>query len=130
MSSATKSTGFIALMAVLIAGAACVAIATALLTVGTDLQRSSLVYEQSSQARSIATACAEEGLQKIRENISFTGTNTLTFTAGNCTYVVTNVSGSMTILATGTVQDVVRKVRVYATIASQSISITSWQEIE
>jgi hypothetical protein len=121
--------GYVALLTVLIVGAATTAIALALLTIGTDSQRSSLVTQQSVQARQLANACAEEALQQIHDATSFVGTNTLTLGAGSCSYTVTNTgTTTRTITASGTVNTVARKLSVYATISASSISVTSWQE--
>ena len=125
-----RDSGYIALISVLIVGAAATAISTALLLTGADAQRTTLVSKRSVQARNLATACAEEALQIMHDNTSFTGTNTLNLGAGSCTYTVTNTGGSArTVDATGTVGSVVRKAKVYVTINSLNISITSWQEV-
>ncbi len=122
--------GYIALIAVLVVGAATLAIALALLVGGTDSQRSALITQQSAGARSLAKSCVEEALQQIRDNAAFTDTNTLAFGQGNCTYTVTNTGGNnRTIDASGTVGNVVRKIQAHATINTSSISITSWQEV-
>ena len=124
------SHGYIALIAVLIIGAACVATSVALLTSGTDSQRSSLVTQQSMQARQLAQGCAEEALQQIQSNTSFIGANNLTLGQGSCSFAVASTgSSTRAIDASGTVGGVVRKVKVYATIGGSSISITSWQEV-
>lgn len=124
-----QQAGYIALLAVLIMGAASLATALALLTTGTDSQRSTLVTQQSVQAQSLASACAEEALQQMHDNTAFTGTNTLTLGQGGCSYTVANPGGSSrTITTTGTVGNVVRKLTISATIGASSISITSWQE--
>ncbi len=122
--------GYIALLMLLIVGAATTAIALVLLTIGTDAQRSALITQQSIQARQLANACAEEALQQIHDSTSYTGTNSLTLGAGNCNYIVTTTGASTrTITTTATVGAAVRKLAVYATIGSSSISITSWQEV-
>jgi hypothetical protein len=122
--------GYVALIAVLIVGAASLAIGLTLLTTGTDSQRAALATQQSMQARSLADACAEEALQQIYTSASFTGSSNLSQGQGSCTFTVTNTGGNnRTIDTTGTVSGVVRKVKVYVTITSSSISITSWQEV-
>jgi hypothetical protein len=122
--------GYIALMAVLIVGAASLAIGLALLTMGADSQRSTLVLQQSAQALSLATACAEEALQEIHDDTTFTGTGNLNLGEGTCSYTVTNTGGSnRTITTSGIVGSVTRKLEIYATIGVSSISIISWQEI-
>ncbi|HSX28914.1 MAG TPA: hypothetical protein VLF60_05705 [Candidatus Saccharimonadales bacterium] len=126
----THESGYIALLAVLIIGAATTAIALVLLTTGTNSQRSGLIEQQSKQARALATACAHEALQQIHDNIAFAGTNSLSLGQGSCTYTVTVTAGTTrTITTTGTVGSVVKKVQAYVTIGTSSISITSWQEV-
>lgn len=125
-----NSSGYVALITVIIVGAVTTAIGTALLLTGSDSQRSMLTSQQSAQARNLANACAEEALQQIHDSTSFTGTNTITLGQGSCSYTVINTGGSnRTINATGTVGSVVRKSQVYATIGSSNISIISWQEV-
>jgi len=122
--------GYVALLAVLIMGAASLAISLALLTTGTDAQRSTLVTQQSAQARNLAGACAEEALQQIHDNTAFTGNNALNHGQGTCSYTVTSTGSATRVVDTsGTVGSVVRKIKVYVTITSSSISVTSWQEV-
>ena len=122
--------GYIALISVLITSAAAMAIATTLLITGTDAQRVNLVMQRSIQARQLAHGCVEEALQKIHESTTFTGTSSVTLATGACSYTITNTGGSgRTINATSTVTNVVRKVTVYVTIGSSSVSITSWQDV-
>lgn len=123
--------GYVALLAVLIIGAAALAISLALLTAGADSQRSALIELRSKQARSVAIACGQEALQQIHDNIAFTASNiSLTQGADSCTYSVTATSGNARTIATSaTAGNVVRKAQAYVTIGSSSISITSWQEV-
>lgn len=129
-SRTTAQSGYVALLAVLIVGAASLAIASALLLTAADSQRSTLVSQQSAQARNIATACAEEALQQIHDNTSFTtaGTN-MSVGAGSCTYVVTNTGGSnRTITTTATVGTAIRKLQLTITIGT-TITVNTWQEV-
>lgn len=123
-----RSDGYVALLAVLIVGAASLTIATTLLLTGTDSQRYTLIFQQSAQARVAADACVEEALQQMHDNTSYTGTAGLSFSPGSCSYTVTNTGGNnRTINASGTVGNTIRKLQVTATIGS-SIAIVSWQE--
>ena len=125
-----KPGGYIALLTVLIVGAAALSIGLLLLVVSADAQRATLVVQQSVQARNLASACAEEALQVIHDSTAYTGTSSLTLGAGSCTYTVTTTGTSTrTIDTAGTVGSVVRKTKVYVTIGSSSISISSWQEV-
>lgn len=122
--------GYIALLAVLIVGAVATAIALALLTIGADSQRATLVEQQSRQARALSIACVQEALQQIHDLTTYTGTDSLALGQGSCSYTVTNTGATTrTITTSATVSSVVRKNQVYVTIGSSSISITSWQEV-
>jgi len=122
--------GYIALLAVLIVGAASTAIALTLLLTGVDAQRSGLVQQQTAQARQLANACAEEALQVVHDNTAYTGTANLTLSTGSCSYTVTNTGTSTrTISTSATLNNIVRRVTVYVTIGASNISITSWQEV-
>ena len=63
-----KQDGYVALLVVLIVGTASLAIVTALLIGGTDSQRMTLAELRGTQARNLNDACAEEGLQVIRDD--------------------------------------------------------------
>jgi len=121
--------GYVALLAVLIVGAAATIIGVMLLFTGFDSQRSTLTRQQATQARGIASACAEDVLQRMHDNTALSGSGNATIGIGSCIYTVT-ISGTSTrmIDVSASVGDVVKKLKVYVTIASSSISVTSWQE--
>lgn len=126
-----NQSGYVALLAVLIVGAAATAIALALLTIGTDAQRSMLVEQQSKQARGLAVACGEEALQQIHDNVALGATNsTLSLGQGTCAYNVSvNTGATRTITATGTVANVVRKISASVTVGASTITISSWKDV-
>lgn len=126
-----NESGYVALMSVLVVGAAATAIALTLLTSGSEAQRAMLVEQQSKQARSLAVACAQEALQQIHDNSGFTSTNTiLTLGQGRCTYTVAvTAPTTRSILTKATVGNVVKNIQVYVTLNTSNISITSWQEV-
>ena len=122
--------GYVALLTVLIVGAAATAITLALLASGADSQRSMLIEQQSKQGRALAVACAQEALQQVHDNIAFSGTNSLSLGQGSCIYTVSVVTGTTrSLVISGTIGNVVKKVQINATIGTSSISITSWQEV-
>ncbi|HTE58609.1 MAG TPA: hypothetical protein VK694_07785 [Verrucomicrobiae bacterium] len=126
-----ESSGFIVLLAVLIVGAVSLAMATLLLTRGIDTQKATLSNQQSVQARGLAGACAEEGLQQIRDNTSYIGTNNLNLGAGTCTYTVASAGASTrTVTVSAAVGAATRKTTAYATIGTSTISVTAWQDVQ
>jgi len=121
--------GYIALLAVLILGAAATAIGLAILSIGADSQRSTLIEQQSRQARALAASCGQEALQLIHDNIAFSGTGNVSLGQGSCTYTITITAGTTrTITNVATVGNIVRKSQAYVTIGSSAISVSSWQE--
>lgn len=130
MNKLKNQKGYVALMTVLIIGAAATAITTTLLLTGTDASRVALGEQRSTQARKLADSCGEEMLQVIHDNTTYVGTGTITLPTGSCNYTVTSTgSNTRTINADSTVGNVVRKIRAYVTINAVSLSISSWQEI-
>ena len=123
--------GYIAVLATLIIGAVSLGITLSVLTLGTATQQNALATQRGAQARALADACAEEGLQQLQETAGvYTGTDTMTLSGQSCSYTVTNTGGSSrTVSTSATVGNVVRKMLVYVTITASSISVTSWQEV-
>ena len=122
--------GFIALLSVLIVTAVAVSITVALLIMGVGSSRTSFARQQSTQARALADACAEEALQEIHDSVSYEGSDTLTLGQGTCDYRVTKLTGqNRTIDATGTVGTIIRKVNVVIDSITPDINILSWQEV-
>ena len=121
--------GYITLVSVLIVGAVGLAITISILLFGLNSSRTSFALEQSIIAKNLANACAEEGLETIRENTTFVGTNTFYFENGNCTYEVINNGGSnRTINSSGLVADIVRRVQINIDALSP-VNVVSWQEV-
>lgn len=122
--------GYSLLLAVLIIGAIAVAITVSLLLLGIDSSETSFSLEQSKKARGLANACAESALQEIRNSTPFTGSDTINFSDGSCSYTVTNDGGSnRSIESSGTVGDVVKKISVSIDQINPDINIVSWQEV-
>lgn len=125
-----KSGGYVTLLSVLVLGAVGVAIAVSLLLLGLGSSRTSFALEQSNQAKALANACAEEALQQIRDATPFTGTGNLALGQGTCSYTVTSQGAqNRTIIASGTIGTIVRKVKIIINNISPVIQVISWQEV-
>ena len=125
-----KQNGFVTLISVLVVSAVGIAIAISVILLGLGLSRTSFAYEQSNQAKALANACAEEGLEQIRDSVFFTGTGNLAFGQGTCMYTVTTQGGqNRTIASIGTVGTIVRKAQVIISAINPSIVLSSWQEV-
>lgn len=149
-----NNSGYVALMSVVIIGAAAAAIAVSVLLLGLASSRTSLVLAQSSQARALAEGCVEHALQAISDSSNvapadsshfngdsshfvpgdsshFSGGGNYSFRLGTCSYEVSSRGGeSGVIAATGTVGTVIRKLRVVISSIHPAITVVSWQDVE
>lgn len=129
MNSQNKK-AFTTLLAVLIITAIALAVSTSLLLLGLNSSKTSFAIEQSNQAKALANACAETGLQQIRSSTPYVGTGNLTLGNGTCNYTVTNTDGTnRTVTAYGTVGTIIRRISISVTAINPKIIISSWQEI-
>lgn len=125
-----KQDGYIALVSVLVVGAVGVAITLSLILLGVGSSRTSFAIEQSTQAKALANACAEEAMQQMRDSTPFTGSGSLTLGQGTCSYTVTSQGGqNRTITASGTVSTTLRKVEIIINSINPTIQVVSWQEV-
>ena len=125
-----SKSGFITLLSLLIAGAVGLAIAVSLITLGIDYSKSALVSEESALSKSLTNSCAEEALEKIRENQNYSGSSGINFGQGSCTYQVLNLGGqNRQINASGSVRNSIRKAKVLLNQVSPLIKASSWQEM-
>lgn len=123
--------GFVALVAVLIIGAVGLAIAISLTLLSAGFAKTSLVIQQSQQAKSLANACAEYGLEKLRESTGYAGNETLTIGSSTCSVLAVLGSGNSnrTVQTTSTVGTITRKIKVLVSQVTPQIQLTSWQEV-
>lgn len=125
-----SESGYIVLISVLVVSAVGVSVALAVIQFGLGSSRSSFALEQSAQSRSLVNACADEALEQIRENSSFSGNGSLTLGQGTCAYSVVNLGGeNRFITASGTVGTIVRKSQISIDALNPVINILSWQEV-
>ncbi len=128
--SATHKNGYALLLGILVIGAVAAAITTSLLLAGITSSRTSLADEQSKRAIGYVNSCLEEALQQIHDSTPFTGSSTIAFNNGSCTFTVTSQGAqNRTISASSTVGTVVRKARVVIDKITPSINVVSWQEV-
>ncbi|KKU34251.1 MAG: hypothetical protein UX57_C0001G0047 [Candidatus Uhrbacteria bacterium GW2011_GWE2_46_68] len=123
--------GFATLAGILMVGAIGAATATLVLFFGSDFSRSVLSAQQSYEAKALARACADTALLAIHNNISYTGSDSLTLGQGTCEYVIT-VTGptSRLIQSSGTVGEVTRNIEISISRLMPTISISSWQDVD
>ncbi len=125
-----NKSGFTLLITILIVGAVVLAIASTLFLMSVGAAKNIAVAEASARAGAMADACAEEALEKIRESTTFIGYGTLSLGGESCGYLVTGLGGqNRRVVASSTVSDVVRKVKITVDTINPLINVTSWQEV-
>ena len=128
---ANLKSGYVTLVSVLVAAAVGITVASSLLLLGLGATRTSYTFGLSNQSKSIANACAEEALQKIRDSAGFSGTGSLNFGSGkSCTYTVAALSGeNRTVTTSANVGGVIRKIKIDINKIIPNITFSSWQEV-
>jgi hypothetical protein len=128
--SAGHKRGYLTLITVLIVAAIGIAASLTVLTLGIGVSQGTTAYDDLHEGRALANACAEEALQAIRAQTSFTGNGNLTLGTGTCTYAVTN-SGeeNRTVNTEGRAGDSFIRLRVELTSINPELIVSSWQEV-
>jgi len=122
--------GYIALISVIVIAAIGSALMISLIASGIDASKTDFSLQQAGSARSLASSCAEEALQKILETSTTTGIGNLTIASGTCSYLITSINGqNITINATGLLGTVTRKIKVVIATTTPGISLSSWEEV-
>jgi len=117
--------GFITLISVLLLGAVGLAITLSLLLLGISSSRTSFTMEQGTETSGIVDTCAEDALERLRKNPSFSGTVTFPLYDGTCTYTV---SGSV-IQVTGEKANIVKRLVITVTQTTPYVLVGSWEEV-
>lgn len=122
--------GYITLFSILIISAIAASLALTLVLIGIGSAKTGLTFGQARQSEQLATACAEEAMEKIRTDANFTGADTLNYSSGTCTYTVTNGGGqNRTIDASGIAGEALRRVKVQLTSVTPNLVVSSWQDV-
>lgn len=121
--------GFSTLFVVIVLGSVALGLILYLSTSSLWSIRSSIGSATSNQTRALIDACAEVALETMRENTSYTGSDSVTLEGNMCSYTVISNGGDVrTITVMGTIGNITRKLRITST-AFNPILISSWQEV-
>lgn len=122
--------GYVIIISVLIVGTVGLVITVVLALLSNDFYRTSFSLEQSNQSKALSNSCVETALQVVRNDNYYFGTDTVSLGQGTCDYLVIDTGGeTREIQSTGTVGNIVRKVRVTVSEINPEILINSWQEV-
>jgi len=124
-------TGMIALTTVLIIGALLLVMGIGIATRTMIAQNITLDQEQSTQALSLATSCAEYALVKLSESHMYTGNETVFFGTESCILLPIEIPDPLgrTIKAQASYQGYTKRVLVQITSIHPPLEIGSWQEV-
>ena len=128
--------GAVALVSVIVIMSVLVSVGIAVSFLGINETVLSGIFQDGETAFSIADACTEEGLFRLKDNQTYTGSS-FSLDGGSCNVSVTNITGNTyRIDGVGVYKDHTRIIVANVTIRSngQSNSITaiinSWKEAE
>ena len=122
--------GYIALISVILISAIGLSIMLSVIATGIDASKTDFSLQQSGGARSMASSCAEEALEKILETSTTSSNGALTIASGTCVYLITSTNGqNITINSTGFLGTVTSKIQVVIASTSPSITLSSWEEV-
>jgi hypothetical protein len=123
--------GYIALISVILMSALGLGIMLSVIAAGVNAGKTDFSLQQSGGARSLASSCAEEALQKILETSTTTSNGNLTIGSGTCTYLITSTSSgqNITIASTGVLGTVTSKIKVVIATTTPGITLSSWEEV-
>ena len=128
----TKAEGFVSIATVLILMLVVATITVTVITVQIDNNRMYRVLSDESRARANADSCVEIALNKLKENSTYTGNETLNTDHGTCQIVGVAGTGNTNrvISVQGMYNNVTRKVKVTVATVNPLMSLTSWVETD
>lgn len=131
MKKPKKQLGYVALIAVLIIGAAVLNISLSSVIVSITNNMNGLSYQNLSQATALSHACGEKALMDLKENEAYAGNETVNLGNGTCeVLVVENLGDQSRVIKTiGRVNNTIRKTRIEISSINPDINIVSWQEV-
>jgi hypothetical protein len=119
--------GFIALVTVLIIFAIVLLVGLSISLLSINEAQMGLRKSQSSQAYFLANLCAEDALMKLKEDINYSGNETIEIEGGSCQ--ILPIEGKWTIKTISNFQNQVKKIKIMVSQVNPKMIISSWQEV-
>lgn len=125
----TRQHGYIVITSAIVLFSVGSLIALSLLAFTAGFAKDNRAQERSNQAKALANACGEMGVQKLLTSIVFVGTIDVSIGQGSCAYIVTNPTAATALISTtGTVGTQIRKVQINLNLVP--LAVTKWQEVQ
>ncbi len=101
------------------------------LLLGIGSSRTSFNAQQAAEAKALASACAEQALDSLRQNTSYSGDETINLGNGSCDIQSIGGSGNSdrTIQVIGKINTIQRKIKIEITEVQPNMTISTWQEV-
>lgn len=127
----SSHSGYILLITILMIGAVASAILSSLLLLGISANQVSLSVLESNTSLSLAQACAEYGLLKLRQSPSYAGNEFVMVGTSPCEILsVGGIGNNNRVLCTeGKIGDSVRRLQIVVNQVLPTTKIYSWQEV-
>lgn len=123
--------GYIALISILILGFVGLTIVVSYMLIGLNSSEMSLETIQGSKARALANACGEIALRNLKQDINYTGDETLFLGEGFCEIKPVIINGSTRIFEVeGTVDNSLRRIRIELNEISPNVLESLWEEVD
>jgi hypothetical protein len=119
--------GFIALVTVLIIFAIALLIGLSVSLLSISEAQMGLKKSQSSQSTYLANLCAEDALMKLKEDINYSGNETIEIGGGSCQ--ILPIEGNWTIKTIANFENQVKKIKIIVSQVNPQMLISSWQEV-
>jgi hypothetical protein len=119
--------GFVALITLLILFLISVSLGIGLGFRSISRSKTALSIFYSSRAFYLANLCAEEALMKLKENIYYSGGETISLNEGSCE--ILPIKGNWTIKTIGNFKNHTKRVKIIVNQVNPEISIQFWQEV-
>ena len=123
--------GYIALITILIISGVVLLIASSTGLFGISETDMGLIENQSTEAYYLANACAEYALERLKNNLNYSGNETLDINDGSCyVHPLEGVGNEDRVIKViGTLANQTRKIKITIEEVNPSITISSWQEV-
>lgn len=123
--------GFMALTSILIISAISLGIAVSISLLGVGESKSSLALKKGQEALTIAQACGEESLFRLKKDSTYTS-GSLNVGNGTCNISVTGSGADRTVDVIAHISDLSlyeKKIRLVVKLSGTAVNLISWQEI-
>ena len=131
MSNLKNQKGYIALISILIISGIALFIAINASLFGISESDMGLQKNQSARAFYLATLCAEDALMKLKDDLDYSGDETLIVDEGSCAILPIEGNGNQdrVVKVSGIIYNQTRRIRIEITKVNPLMEISSWQEV-